>query len=563
MKANKIKPFLICGALLISLMLCQGPGLNVYATDINSMLKQINKELRQSQKDMFSGKTEKAIASLEKIKQDLLAAKQADPNNAKIKSYENKYRKLVKDLERRTGKNLGGGTLTAAGASTKTELPSKPEAGPVSKKPAESAASAKSSQKAQESTAASAKLPYHARQPLKNAENDLRSIDNSLKKLNEPDWNKKQLLEDMNKYLKNARKNFEKAKAEAAQKGMTSHPRFDAVQTDITDAEKEIEAAGIAVAREKEKASANAAEVTRDVQVLKDSYDKVLPVFEKATGTVIYYNDLKEPGVLIEKIEVFEKNDLDTIKEQMQAFGQKYGTTGDVIDQKAASMGYADNYYRASFAYVELGKGIENIKKTRTVMASDLIQRAGEMKERNSKGIHDFARLKQHARIKAWGEMAARFDPKNPMVKSFNDELEAWAAADLKSLNAKIDRATFPKETSDAPQNAQKLAAAAKTFLQKEENKLAAQKGKEVSNVLKVVVTGPWRVFKKNILGEPIQYNLPIATAVQTKSEKSQNLARVYLSTMLTHEMKGVKKAPPFLGATVGDSYYIRPSALD
>jgi hypothetical protein len=77
-----------------------------------------------------------------------------------------------------------------------------------------------------------------------------------------------------------------------------------------------------------------------------------------------------------------------------------------------------------------------------------------------------------------------------------------------------------------------------------------------------VVVTGPWRVFKKNILGEPIQYNLPIATAVQTESEKNQNLARVYLSTMLTHEMKGVEKAPPYLGATVGDSYYIRPSAV-
>jgi hypothetical protein len=83
-----------------------------------------------------------------------------------------------------------------------------------------------------------------------------------------------------------------------------------------------------------------------------------------------------------------------------------------------------------------------------------------------------------------------------------------------------------------------------------------------VSKVLKVVVTGPWRVFKKNILGEPIQYNLPIATAVQTESEKKKDLARVYLSTMLTQEMKGVKKAPPYLGATVGNSYYIRASAL-
>ncbi|MFO8163104.1 MAG: hypothetical protein R6T98_01060 [Desulfatiglandales bacterium] len=106
------------------------------------------------------------------------------------------------------------------------------------------------------------------------------------------------------------------------------------------------------------------------------------------------------------------------------------------------------------------------------------------------------------------------------------------------------------------------LAQKAKAFLQKEEEKLAAEKGKELSKVLKVVVTGPWRVFKKNILGEPIQYTLPIATVVQNETEKKEDLTRVYLSTMLTQEMKGVKKAPPYLGATVGDSYYIRPSAV-
>lgn len=184
------------------------------------------------------------------------------------------------------------------------------------------------------------------------------------------------------------------------------------------------------------------------------------------------------------------------------------------------------------------------------------------MKNRTGKGIHDFARFNQHDRIKAWGKMAARFDSKNPRVAAFNNEIDTWAENDAKALYAKIDKAAFPTQANDAPQNAKNLAREAKVFLQNEENKIAAKKGKEVSTVLSVVVTGSWRVFKTNILGEPIQYNLPIATAVQTQSEKKQNLARVYLSTMLTHEMKGVKKAPPFLGATVGDSYYIRPSAV-
>lgn len=83
-----------------------------------------------------------------------------------------------------------------------------------------------------------------------------------------------------------------------------------------------------------------------------------------------------------------------------------------------------------------------------------------------------------------------------------------------------------------------------------------------VGKVLAVAVTGTWRVFKKNRLEEPIQYNLPILCVVEHKSDKDLNVVRVYDSTLLTEELKGVKMAPPFLGATVGNSYYIRASAI-
>ncbi len=69
-------------------------------------------------------------------------------------------------------------------------------------------------------------------------------------------------------------------------------------------------------------------------------------------------------------------------------------------------------------------------------------------------------------------------------------------------------------------------------------------------------------MFKKNLLEEPIQYGLPIVSAEQVESEKELDLARVYEGTLLTEEYKGVKTAPPFIGAAVGDSYYIRPSAV-
>ena len=183
------------------------------------------------------------------------------------------------------------------------------------------------------------------------------------------------------------------------------------------------------------------------------------------------------------------------------------------------------------------------------------------MKDRTQKGISDLARPKQYKTIKAWGELAAQFDRDNSRVKEFNSGLDSWIKEDMKALNAKIDKATWPGKADNAPDNAGKLSKIAVEFLQKEENK-RAEKNIEVGKVLAVAVTGPWRVFKKNLLGEPIQYNLPILCAVEYKSDKDLNAVRVYDSTLLTEEYKGVKMAPPFMGATVGNSYYIRPSAI-
>ena len=108
------------------------------AADAKALLKQVTQELRQAERDMFAGKADKAIFALEPIKKQLIELKTADPNNPGLKTAENKYKKLVKDLERRTGKDLGGGTLTAAETSTQTALPPKPEAKPMPEKEASS-----------------------------------------------------------------------------------------------------------------------------------------------------------------------------------------------------------------------------------------------------------------------------------------------------------------------------------------------------------------------------------------------------------------------------------------
>ncbi len=555
---------------VIALSMIFWMGQTTQAVDAKALLKQVGQELRQAEKDMFAGKTDKAISALEPIKERLTQLKAADPNNPGLKTVENKYKKLVKDLERRTGKDFGGGTLTAAGTSMQTALPPKPEAKPMPEKGEASPATGDAKTVVKETVppaqvakaAAPAKLPHDARKPFSEAVSQIGRVDGYIVRLNDPKstFNKKQLVDNIDKSLTHARTKFDEAKALAAKKGVTSHPDFDKAAADLAAAEQKAAEAKQGYEKAQAAAATSSKKVDADVKALLDEYKRVEPLFAKATGYVMHYNDLKPVKELLTQIENFEKNDLDKINGEMKTFSQKYGSTRQEIDQKADAMGYSGQG-RASFPYTGLSEGIENVQKTRTVMADDLVRRASDMRDQTSKGISDFARPKQYKRIKAWGELAAQLDQDNSRVKEFNSGLDSWIEKDMKALNAKIDKVTWPNDADNAPDDAEKLSEIAVRFLQKEENK-RAEKNIEVGKVLSVVITGPWRVFKKNLLGEPIQYNLPILCAVKYESDKDLNVARVYNSTLLTEEYKGVKMAPPFLGATVGNSYYIRPSAL-
>jgi hypothetical protein len=571
--SQKLKRLALCSfAILITINLIFLFSQDALAVDANGLLKQVNKELRQAQNDMFAGKTDKAIAALASIKKGIMDLRAVDPNNTGLKAAEGKYGKLVKDLERRTGKDLGGGTLTAAESSTQTALPPKPEAEPMPEKAVASPASGKDKSVAEDTALpaakvtgadASVRMPNDAKRPLREATTQIGRIDGYVEKLDDPKsgFNKDQLVKNMDQSIENARAKLDEAKALAAKKGVSSHPDFETAEADLAAAEQK---SAEAKKRFSESQAANAAsskEVDADIKNLLGEYKRVEPLFAKATGNVMYYNDLAEVKELLSQIESFENSDLEKIDASMKTFGQKYGSTADEIDKKADAMGYTGQS-RASFPYTELSAGIKNVQATRTVMADDLVRRASDMKARVSKGVGDLARTKQYGRIREWGELAARMDKENPRVKEFNSGLDAWIKDDMKALHAKIDKVAWPGHADNAPDDAKKLAKIAVEFLQKEEN-TRGEKNLEVGKVLAVAVTGPWRVFKKNILGEPIQYNLPILCAVEYKSDQDLNAVRVYDSTLLTEEFKGVKMAPPFLGATVGNSYYIRASEIE
>ncbi|MEJ2545834.1 MAG: hypothetical protein P8Y99_17360 [Calditrichaceae bacterium] len=550
-KTNSFLAFLLItliGAFLISPLLAQ---------DSATLLKTVNKDLRSAERDMFSGKTEKAIASLENIEKMLTAIRADDPNNPKLKTAENKFNKLVKDLERRTGKSLGGGTLTSQASSSKTQLAEKPV--PKDKPAKEAKAADMKTEKS--SGASSEKVPFAARQPLNNANNALNSLDGNLQKLADPSYtgNKDQLVGNIEKKLSYAKESLDKAKKLAAEKGVTSHPDFDAVDTKIGEAEKSIASAKSGYEENKAAAAASAKEVDADVADLKAVYDKADQVFSKATGNVLYYNDLKTVEDVIVQIENFEKNDLANVKSKMKAFAAKYGTSKDEIDKKADGMGYAGTYYRASYPYTELAAGIENIAKTRDVMAEDLVRRTTSELDGIGKGA-EFNVLERYQKVRDWLKMAIRYQPENAKVKELQNSIDKRIEDGMKEFHAKVDARTWPGHASNAPSNADELAKASLDWFKNSPD--WGKRSSKVRHPLAVTVTGPWSVQKKNLLGEPIMYGLPIKLAVKVDEDSELNVVRVYDLTMRTAEARGVKMEPPFDHITVGNSYFIRPEKV-
>jgi hypothetical protein len=525
-----------------------------YTQDSSTLLKQVNKELRQAERDMFSGETEKAIAALENIEKTLNEIKSADPNSTKLKTAENKYKKLIKDLERRTGRQLGGGTVTATQSSTKPSLPttSKSQSIPLKEQAVQK----------EESASSADKVPYAARKPLASANQQLNSLQRNLDKLADPGYsgNKDQLVDNIEAKLVDVQKNLDQAKKFAAEKGVVGHPDIVQAETHLADVRKKVSGARAGYEEKKAVAAAKSSEITSDVANLKVIYDRVRPIFDKANGYVTHYNDLKTLELLIADIERFEQNEQGSIESELKMFASSYGSTANEIEKNANQMGYSGQY-KASFPYVELASGIENIKKTRTVMADDIVRRATDQLSNISEGRgHDFSTGDRYADAQAWIQMAARFDADNPRVKDAMGKIENEMVAGMKKLSDQIDGRKWPGHASNAPGNANQLAKAALKWFKADPG--WGKNPKEPRQPLSVVVTGPWSVQKKNLLGEPIMYGLPVLLAVQLDSEKSQNVARVYSLTLRTVEQRNVKMEPPFDHVTVGNSYYIRPSAV-
>ena len=95
--------------LILLAIVCGGTGIVAIdafaeeAPDTAALAKEIDKNLRAAERDMFNGKNESADQQLQAIALQIEQLAGADPENAKLKSLQSKYDRTRKSLDRKLG----------------------------------------------------------------------------------------------------------------------------------------------------------------------------------------------------------------------------------------------------------------------------------------------------------------------------------------------------------------------------------------------------------------------------------------------------------------------------
>ena len=546
-RSRKVSTLFLAGALTLILMapICAG------AADINSLIKQANKDIRTSERQMFSGKNDEAIAGIQSVRTIIESIKQEDPNNRNIKNLENKVKKIVKSIERKTGRNLGGGSGTVQ-ASSKQTLPDKPAVKPISRP--------LSANKSAVKAASSEKLSHKVRQLIKEARTNVASAEDKVKMLSQPRFAKmtlKQKTKMVDRTASRARQKLEEAKVLAAAEGVVDHPDFNDIAQRLTAIDALVSSDTAKADKQEQQKVATGAAIKGDFESLQAARENAENMLGKYSGgKAIYYNKLEEAEAMFAVIEKFENNSKQALLQQQKDFGSKHGTTAEAIDGKAKAVGYWPTYHAPSGPYLGITELVQQTDLSKVAMAEDLAKRSTQMIA--STHIHDFFVRENYEDARKWLALAVRFSPDNTLVENEQKTIDSRIADGLKVFYDRIDARAWPPESA-AGGSPQYQSVAKDYFVQ---SNAWAKREKNPYNVLDLKVSGPWSVQKKDLFGSPVMYGLPVIAAVQLEKDKKDNLARVFHMTLRTPESANPTTAPPFTSDTVGDSYFVRKTAI-
>lgn len=282
---------------------------------------------------------------------------------------------------------------------------------------------------------------------------------------------------------------------------------------------------------------------------LNDQLQDTIPSY-KAVIIGTNYDELLKLLATVEK-------EVPAIRKQLAAFAEKYGTTQNEIDDKIHPLTESVKDQQpdrdAGRAYEECMNYINNIPPARKAKAEDLIREAERVKQTiDSYDIQ--ATPENYDKLRKTLDYALKFDPENITAKDMRENVDKDQKAKIGAIEDKLKNAKWPGRYKDfaGPGDPDELAAAAMNYLHKDE---ARRNQEDPDHTFVVAVKGDWFIANKNILGETIQWGLPVWAACYNSKEKKEGVCRVFSLTMVTREERNVKKSPPFTGAWTGDSY--------
>ena len=264
----------------------------------------------------------------------------------------------------------------------------------------------------------------------------------------------------------------------------------------------------------------------------------------------------------VSELSAFDKTDLPAIQKLLAKCTADYGDSPDKMNESIKSIVKTDKHPNTQFGqlYKKVNEWINNISQAKKNKAAALIKEAESVQ-----GMMDSFAAQQSEqnlnKLKQFLETALKFDPENSAAKEMLKKADEKFKKAQTAINKKIDEAKWPGNYKNfaGPGSPESLAKSALEWLQNDENSRKNNK----DHTFAVCVKGDWVIAKKNILGNPIQWGLPIYGACYNEKEKKEGVCRVFGLTIITAEGKNVRKAPPWTAVRVGDIFKMKINNIE
>lgn len=490
------------------------------ATDI---VKELNTELRNAQSAYFNQKFEKSLEGVEKSSALIENLKKIDAQHKQLKSFEQRLGKLKSDLDKKLKKSEAGGIVSKAPANSRpAQAFGKTDISKTARLPRKTAAELRELSKTMDSLErfekgrmdrlAQGENPERVESILGEISAKAESIDGLLAKLT----------------------------AAAQEEGALEHPEY----LEIKERSAMVKAWAtqqIKDTREKvAKLQAGQAAATEAADNLKKLWEEYDDKFFTKINNLSYENSMEKLGEAFNLIAEFNLQK-SALLSTIEDFEKKFGNTREAIEEATGGMD-------AVYPWENFKQALQNLDKTPARMAENMKSMLeGEISSLPSR--HDFYRIDRHNEIKKMVE----FCRKNVADFTQAAEIAAKLETDLNKFHEKIAAHEWPANKGSSSDQAAALEYLSNSW---------GKDQKHNYKVLGTVVRGDWSVQKKDLLGQPIMYGLPVLLAVQKPEDKEHGLARVFVLTLRTAEAAGIKMAPPFTSDTVGDSHFIKAEKI-